>query len=55
MIKEGQFGNLLLSEGAVQQPGDNREVAALIVGRKEDRVLVLGGGCHVKTEVAEGV
>jgi hypothetical protein len=30
----------LLSEGTVQQPSDDREVLALVVGRQDNRVLV---------------
>lgn len=42
--KSGMGGShLLLGEGAVQQPGDDGQVATLIVGRQDDRVLV---GCH---------
>lgn len=34
-------GGVLLSECSLEQPADNREVAALIVGREDDGVLVL--------------
>jgi len=36
-------GDEQLGEGAVEEPGDDGEVAALIVGREEDRVFVLLG------------
>lgn len=35
----------LLAEGAVEQPGDDRQVLALIVSRQDHRVLV-ALGCH---------
>lgn len=37
----------LLVEGPLDQPGDDREVAPFIVGRQDDRVLVLGGSHFV--------
>lgn len=37
----GILRNVLLSEGLVEEPCYDREVAALIVCREEDRVLVL--------------
>lgn len=33
---------LLFVEGLLEQPNDDREVLALVVGRQDDRVLVLG-------------
>lgn len=41
---------ILLGKGPLDQPNDDREVLALIVGRQDDRVLVLGGS-HVVLEV----
>lgn len=44
---------LLLSEGAIQQPRYDREVASLLVGWEDDRVFVLGsgfGGSHGKRD-----
>ena len=35
--------NLLLTECPLDQPADNREVLPLVVGRQNDRVLVLDG------------
>ena len=38
--------DLLLCESAVQQPGHNGEVLALVVRRQDDRVLVIGALCR---------
>lgn len=35
-------GSLPLGEGAVEEPGDDGEVLALVVGGQDDRVLLLG-------------
>ena len=35
----------LFVEGLLEQPDDNREVLAFVVGGQDDGVLVLGG-CH---------
>lgn len=43
-LLEGNWWSALLVEGPLDQPGDNREVPAFIVGGQDDRVLVLGGG-----------
>lgn len=50
-VKDGEYGyeapcreregDEQLGECTVQQPGNNRQVAALIVRREQDRVLVL--------------
>jgi hypothetical protein len=40
----GNWRFALLIEGLLDQPGNNREVPAFIVGGQDDRVLVLGGG-----------
>ena len=37
---------LLFVEGLLEQPNDDREVLALVVGRQDDRVLVAGLGSH---------
>jgi hypothetical protein len=42
--KEGR-GDLLLGEGLVEEPDNDREVAALVVGGEEDGILVLDGHC----------
>lgn len=39
-------GDILLCESAVKQPGDDGEVAALIVGWENDGVFVLWNGGH---------
>jgi hypothetical protein len=36
--------NSLLGEGAVEQPGDDGQVLALVEGRQDDRVDVLAAG-----------
>lgn len=37
---------ILLAKGAVEEPGDDRQVAALVVGRKDNRVFIaLGRHC----------
>ena len=41
-------GILLFGESAVQQPSDDGEVAALIVGWEDDGVFILGSRCHVE-------
>ena len=38
-----QRGDILLGKGAVEQPGDDGEVLALIEGRQDDRVHILAG------------
>ena len=40
--KVRRFGSLPLCEGAVEEPSDDGEVLALIVGGQDDRVLVAG-------------
>lgn len=35
-------GSSLLGEGPVQKPGDDRKIATLVIGWKDDRVFVLG-------------
>jgi hypothetical protein len=40
-------GHILLSEGAVQQPSHDWEVAVLIVGWEDDGVFVLRDRRHV--------
>jgi hypothetical protein len=44
LFAKNDWKSALLAEGLLDQPGDNREVAPLIVGGQDDRVLVLGGG-----------
>lgn len=44
LFAKEDWKSALLVEGLLDQPGDNREVAPLIVGGQDDRVLVLGGG-----------
>lgn len=36
---------LLLAKGPLQEPDDDREVPALVVGRQDDRVFVFGAHC----------
>ena len=43
-----QYKRILLVEGPLDQPDDDREVPPLIVGGKNDRVLVLRR-CHCKS------
>jgi hypothetical protein len=51
---QGWRGGVLLGERLVQQPCYYGEVAALIVGGEEDRVLVLGGcGRHCERCAAD--
>lgn len=38
--------SLPLCESAVEKPGDDREVLALVVRGQDDRVLVAGLGSH---------
>ena len=39
---------ILLAKGAVEEPGDDRQVAALVVGREDNRVFIaLGSHCIV--------
>lgn len=40
--KVRRFGSLPLCEGAVEEPSDDGEVLALVVGGQDDRVLVAG-------------
>lgn len=42
---EGGDGEVcvLLAKGPLQEPDDDREVLALVVGRQDDRVFVFGG------------
>lgn len=49
----GGWGALLLGEHALEEPDDDGEVAALVVGRKEDGVLVVL--CHCGREKAFGL
>ena len=44
------FKRILLGKSPLDQPNDDREVLALVVGRQDDRVLVIGGS-HVVLEV----
>ena len=48
----GIGGKVLFAKGAFQEPDDDGEVLALVVGRQDDRVLVFGGAhcekCWVK-------
>lgn len=42
---EGVGGVVLLAKGPLQEPDDDREVPALVVGRQDDRVFVFGAHC----------
>ena len=42
MERDRRKGDEQLGECAVQQPGDDGEIAALVVGREENRVFVGG-------------
>ena len=46
-------GDILLCESAVKQPGDDGQVAALIVGWENDRVFVLWNGGHCERQLKE--
>lgn len=47
-------GDLLLCESAVEQPGNDRKVAALVIGWQNNGVLVLGNWGHLG-EIGKGV
>lgn len=40
-----EVGGVLLAKGPLQEPDDDREVPALVVGRQDDRVFVFGAHC----------
>lgn len=55
LFAKKDWKSALLVEGLLDQPGDNREVAPLIVGGQDDRVLVLGGGHFCESSGCFGV
>jgi hypothetical protein len=51
-IKE-RLKDVLLGERSVQEPGDDWQVPALIIGREDNGVFVLFGGRHIESVKVE--